>query len=99
MKPWRSFPVPIIHAQWHVDLFKERPRVGGDKVQGYCDYKNRRIGLWINPNELALRAAWWHEFFHALLYEMGDENAADEHDFIQSLADGVMCVRTKVEWF
>lgn len=99
MKPWRSFPVPIVHTEWTVALYKEKPNVEGDKVQGFCDFTKRRIGLWMNPNEEALRACFWHEFAHALLYELGCDDAADSDTLVEGFAIGIMGVRLKVTWF
>ena len=95
-KPWRSFPVPVAHTTYIVDLFKEQPKVEGDKVQGYCDYAKRRIGLWINPNEEAFRAAFWHEWEHGFFHETGMDAIADNHSVIEGLAISIMSVRLKV---
>ena len=95
-RPWRSFPAPVAHTTYTVELYKEQPLVDGDRVQGYCDYKNRRIGIWINPNEEAMRAAWWHEWSHAFLYEVGMDDLADNHSLVEGLAISIMSVRLKV---
>jgi hypothetical protein len=97
-KPWRSFPIPVAHTTWQVDLYKKYPVADGEKVQGFCDYAKRRIALWINPNEEAMRTCFWHEFSHALLYELGRDDNADDHSLVEGLAIAIMSVRLKVEW-
>ena len=97
-KPWRSFPVPVAHTEWRVELYKAQPYVDGDYCQGFCDYPKRRIGLWMNPNQEAMRACFWHEFSHALLYELGRDDNADDHSLIEGMAISIMGVRLKVDW-
>jgi hypothetical protein len=96
VKPWRAFPVPIAHTTYRVCLFKKRTKVEGEEVQGYCDYGKREIGLWMNPNEEAMRACFWHEFAHGLLYELGSDSLADNHSLVEGMALAIMGVSC---WF
>lgn len=97
-RPWKTFSAPVAHTTYAVHLFKEQPVVDGERVQGYCDYNKREIGLWINPNQEAMRAAWWHEWSHGFLYEVGMDDLANNHSLVEGLALSIMSVRLKVEW-
>lgn len=97
-RPWRTFPIPIAHTTWNVELYKDYPVADGEKVQGYCDYTKRTIALWMNPNEEAMRAAFWHEWSHGLLYELGSDELADNHSLVEGLALSIMGVRLKVDF-
>jgi uncharacterized protein YjaZ len=92
----KSFALPIAHTHYKVQFSKKKPRVGKDECQGYCDYKNRKIVIWMNPNTTAMRACLWHEYHHALFYELGHEGLACEEGIVEGMALAIMRVRLEV---
>lgn len=88
--------IPVGHTQYRVVFSKKKPVVAGEKCQGYCDYKQRKIVIWANPNSMALRSCLFHEWLHAVFYELGHEDLADDHSIIAPLEMALMRLRLEV---
>jgi hypothetical protein len=90
------FHLPVAHTNYYVTTNKRKPNCDGELVQGYCNYGARRISVHRNPNPDTLRSALWHEYFHALMHELGRPQLADDEAFVADLAQAVMRVRTEL---
>jgi hypothetical protein len=69
------------------------PKCDGEAVQGYCDFDNKRIHLFTGATEEIVRAALWHEFFHAAFDTMGRAELVHDEALVEALAQAVMRVR------
>lgn len=65
----------------------EDPRLSG--CEGICNIKTKEIFLAEKPPVSTFENVFWHEYFHAWLYESGirDLDSHFEHVLIESLSD------------
>lgn len=91
----KHFSLPVAHTAYEVTLSKKRPKVGKEEVQGYCHYEPRKIAAFDHPTPEVTRACVWHEFFHAVLHELGTDLSQNEA-LVEGLAIAVMRVRLEV---
>ncbi len=89
----KRFRLPIASVNYTVTTNKRKPNCNGTLVQGYCYYKAKRISAYRNPNPVTFRATLWHEVFHALFYEMGRKDLADDEALVEGLAQAIMRIR------
>ncbi len=66
------------------------------KDYGECNFDLRTIVIRKQPHVDAERFVAWHEFFHALMHELGYQSLRDDEAFVESLALAVMRVRLEV---
>jgi uncharacterized protein YjaZ len=92
----KAFSLPVAFTTYRVEFSRKKPRVGKDDCQGYCDFKNRKIVIWENPNQESMRACLWHEYHHALFYELGHDELAGEEGIVESMALSIMRVRLEI---
>lgn len=88
--------LPVGHCTYRLEFVKKKPVVDGEVCQGVCDYKQRKITIWENPNVVAMRSCMVHEFLHALFYELGHEELADDHSMIVALEMAIMRLRLEI---
>jgi hypothetical protein len=87
----KSFYLPVAFVDYRVEFVKALDRAAGE-----CDFANRLIKLAEGTSAENLRATAWHEFFHAVLYELGRDKLSDDEALVEGLAIAVMRVRTQV---
>jgi hypothetical protein len=90
MRPKR-FPLPVAFTDYQVELVKELKQAAGE-----CDFARKRIRIAEGTSPENWRATLWHEFFHAVLYELGRDKLSDDEALVEGLAIAVMRVRTQV---
>ena len=99
-KPW--FILPVLHADYPVR--KKAVVDPTDKeVQAECWFPTkeeikREINVRSSLTPDQMRAALWHEFFHALFHEYGDQPGCENESKVEAFAQAVMRVRRDVPW-
>lgn len=88
--------IPVAHTSYKVRFVKKPPVVDGKTCQGCCDVNTKTITVWRNPNSTALRSTLIHEWLHALFYELGWSELADDHSVIVALEISLMRLRLEV---
>lgn len=92
-----SFNLPVVFADYHVELTAKYPKVDGKDVLGYCHYEPRIIKVrWHESNVELCRATLYHEFFHAAFRELGRGDLSADESLVDGLANALMRVRLKV---
>jgi hypothetical protein len=88
--------IPVAHTQYRVVFTKKPPLLKGKACQGICDPATKTITVWRNPNATALRSTLFHEWLHAVFYELGWDTLADDHSVIVALEISLMRLRLEV---
>jgi hypothetical protein len=94
----KRFTIPVAHVNYEVVLTRRPPRVGKEPVQGYCDYRARKIAVHLHSNLEVVRQTIFHEFFHALLYELGRGDLCQNEALVEGVALSVARVRLQEPW-
>lgn len=87
----KKFRIPVAFVDYTVELVKELPGAAGE-----CDFAKRRIRIAEGTSAENWRATLFHEYFHALLYELGREKLADDEALVEGLAISIMRLRTDI---
>jgi hypothetical protein len=87
----KTFPLPVAFVDYQVELVRELRQAAAE-----CDFSKRRIRIAEGTNPENWRATLWHEFFHAVLFELGRDKLADDEALVEALAIAVMRVRVSV---
>lgn len=94
----RRFTLPVAHVTYQVTLQRDRPKVDGKPVQGYCNFDKRQIVVRLTENVETVRQVILHEWFHALFYELGHPAMADNEALVEGAAIAMMRVRLETPW-
>lgn len=87
------FQLPVGFTEYDV-YAEDRPDHGDGEVLAFCNSTPRRKIVFSKKIPLgAQRAALWHEFFHAIFYELGWLGDWDNEAKVEALANAVMRVR------
>lgn len=88
--------IPVGHTQYKVVFTKKPPKLNGRECHGHCDVNTRTITVWRNPNSIALRSTIFHEWLHAVFFEMGWDTLVDDHSVIVAMEISLMRLRLEV---
>jgi hypothetical protein len=88
--------IPVAHTQYKIRFVKKPPKVRGKECQGVCDPATKTITIWRSGNPTAMRSTIFHEWLHAVFYEMGWDSLADDHSIIVALEISLMRLRLEV---
>lgn len=69
--------------------FKKKIVEEGIECDGLCKYEERELLLRKGQTDDNLLASFWHEFSHACLYEMDQEELADNESFVENLSQNI----------
>lgn len=94
----KRFKLSVAHVDYDVRLTRRPPRVDREPVQGYCDYKPRKIAVHLHSNMEVVRQTIWHEFAHALLHELGRGDLCHNEALVEGIALSIMRVRLERPW-
>jgi hypothetical protein len=89
MNGMRSFKVPIGLSIYTVK-FRKRITVKGIECEGFCDAENKVLWIERRPTELdVMFVNFWHEYAHALFFELGHPEFAHNEAFIESVGQNL----------
>lgn len=88
----KAFDLPVAFASYHVTPVVKL------KDYGECDFDLRQIVVRRAEHLDAMRFVIWHEYFHALMHELGYKNLRDDEAFMEGLALSIMRVRVEQPW-
>lgn len=92
-----SFDLPVVFADYHVELMAKYPKVDGKEVLGYCHYEPRIIKVRYHAsNPELVRATLFHEWFHAVFRELGRGELSSDETLVDGLANALMRLRLEV---
>ena len=96
-KVW--FTMPVLHADYPVQKAKNVDR-SDPAVQARIWYPPNKRAIKVEKDLTTdqMRSALWHEFFHAVFHEYGDEDGCDNESKVEAFAQAVMRVRRNVPW-
>jgi hypothetical protein len=93
----RRFTIPVSHVNYDV-VFQRVVKHKGKEVHGLCDVSKRIIRIEIKPNIELMRQTIWHEWNHALFYEIGQVIDGENESVTDTVATAIMRVRNDVPW-
>jgi hypothetical protein len=93
----KAFTIPVAHVDYRV-VFQKVVKHKGKPVHGLCDVSKRIIRIEIKPNIELMRQVCWHEFTHALFYEIGQVIDGENESVTDTVATAIMRVRNDVPW-
>lgn len=93
----KSFTLPVLYTDYSV-LFQKSVKHKGKPVHGLCDVSKRVIRIEIKPNMELMRQVIWHEFGHALHWELGQAIDGEDESVTDQVATAIMIVRQRVPW-
>lgn len=88
-KKLRKFDLPVGVVWYDVSTKQKLKAPDGDKVLGYCSFGDREIKLEANIAEHAQYITAWHEYLHALFFEMGYNEDTGNESKIECLAQNL----------
>lgn len=94
----RRFTLPVAHVNYEVVLQRRAPKCEGRAVQGYCDFNKRLIVVKLTENLETVRQVLWHEWHHALYYELGHPKMSENESLVEGAALALMRVRLEYPW-
>ncbi len=86
-----TFDLPVAFTNYKVTTVKRLKN-----ASGMCHIDKRTIQIAPATNADNWRATLWHEYFHALMHELGREDLCNDEAFIEGLALSIMRVRNSV---
>jgi Zn-dependent peptidase ImmA (M78 family) len=86
----RTFTIPVAFATYTVKMVKSLPRAAAQ-----VDLQKREILIADGTSAENWKATLMHEYFHALLWELGRSDLCDNEAFVEGLA--IALTRLKVE--
>jgi hypothetical protein len=92
-----SFTLPVAHVDYRV-VFQKSVKHKGRPVHGLCDVSRRIIRIEIKENMELMRQVCWHEFTHALYYEIGQVIDGENEAVTDTVATAIMRVRLQCPW-
>lgn len=93
----KAFTLPVAHVNYRV-VFQKVVSHGGKRVHGLCDVTTRTIRIEIKDNMELMRQICWHEFLHALFYEIDQVIDGENESVTDTVATAIMRVRTECGW-
>ncbi len=93
----KSFTLPVAHVDYRV-VFQKSVKHKGKAVHGLCDVTKRVIRVEIKPNLELMRQVIWHEFHHALHYEIDQVIDGENESVTDTVATAIMRVRLQCPW-
>jgi hypothetical protein len=93
----KSFTIPVSHVDYKV-VFQKVVKHKGKPVHGLCDRAKRVIRIEIKDNIDLMRQTIWHEWGHALPYEIGQVIDGENESVTDIVATAIMRVRLQCPW-
>jgi hypothetical protein len=93
----KSFTLPVAHVNYRV-TFQKSVKHNGKAVHGLCDVTTRTIRVEEKPNLELMRQVVWHEFIHALFYEIDQIIDGENESVTDTVATAIMRVRVDCPW-
>jgi hypothetical protein len=93
----KRFTIPVSHVNYDV-VFQKVVKHKGRPCHGLCDVENRIIRIEIKSNLELMRQTIWHEWNHALFYEIGQVIDGVNESVTDTAATAIMRVRLEVPW-
>lgn len=93
----KSFSLPVAHVNYSVK-FEKSIKHKGKAVHGLCDVTTRTIRVELKANMELIRQIIWHEFLHALFYEIDQVIDGEDESVTDAVATAIMRVRTEHPW-
>jgi hypothetical protein len=93
----KTFTLPVSHVNYRV-IFQKAVKHKGKPVHGLCDVSKRIIRIEIKQNVELMRQVIWHEWNHALYYEIGQVIDGENESVTDTVATAIMRVRIDCPW-
>ncbi|HXE08331.1 MAG TPA: hypothetical protein VN612_10565 [Acidobacteriaceae bacterium] len=93
----KAFTLPVAHVNYRV-VFQKSVKHNGRAVHGLCDVTKRVIRVEIKDNMELIRQIIWHEFLHALFYEIDQIIDGENESVTDTVATAIMRVRVECSW-
>lgn len=88
----KAFELPVAFTTYHVTPLVKYPD------DGKCNFDLRQIIVKRKELRDTERLIVWHEFFHALMHELGYDELRDDEGFVSEVSLAVMRVRSEQPW-
>lgn len=93
----KAFVLPVAHVDYRV-VFQKSVKHKGKPVHGLCDVAKRIIRIEMKPNVELMRQVIWHEWNHAVYYEIGQVIDGENESVTDTVATAIMRVRLQCPW-